>query len=113
MENDQEQISLANLKGGAAIEMFDRAMRQVIKNLADPNTEPKAKREITLKVTFQATEDRALVAMNVTCTPKLSSQRSLTTTALIQAGQMIENKPRQIGIFTDNVKPMERKQNDD
>lgn len=103
MSDEEKKISLVNLKGGAVVEMFDRCLDAILKNLSDPNTEPKARREIVLKAVFQATEDRAVIGMNISCTPKLTAQRPLITTAFIRGGEMIENKPRQMGIFTDNV----------
>jgi len=99
----EENMSLNNLKDGAIIEMFDHAMEEVLKNISDPNTEPKAKREINLKVVFQATDDRAIVGITASCNPKLTGQRELITTALVKNGQMIENKPRQMDLFVNNV----------
>ena len=38
MESNKEQISLANLKGGAALELFDFELQNVLENIMDPNT---------------------------------------------------------------------------
>ncbi len=47
MEANEEKISLVNLKEGAAIEMFDRAMQAVLENINDINTTLKP-REVNL-----------------------------------------------------------------
>jgi hypothetical protein len=99
MQEESEKISLSNSKGGAAVEMFDRAFDQALKNIGDPNTDAKAKRVITLQVTLQATEDRAIVGLSIACTPKLIGQRTITTSGLFQHGKFIENKPKQLDIF--------------
>ena len=52
-----EKLTLANLCGGAIQEKMDRAIEKVARNILDPNTDPKKKRSITLKLIFQPDED--------------------------------------------------------
>jgi len=47
------EVRLDTLGGGAAVELFEKELRKVIENIYDPNTEPDAKRTITLKATFK------------------------------------------------------------
>ena len=55
---EEKDVSLANIGQGAAIEQFDYELQRVLKNIMDPNTQAKAKRSITLKLTVQPSEDR-------------------------------------------------------
>lgn len=79
-EQDKLKLSLTNIKGGGAVEMFDRALAKVLENINDINTTLKP-REINLKVTFQPSDDRTLVAMSVACSPKLQGQEAEKLTA--------------------------------
>lgn len=56
-----EKLSLVNLGGGAAVEMFDEALEKVLENILDPNTEAKTKRVITLKMTISPAENRGVL----------------------------------------------------
>lgn len=50
---EKGEITLMTLGGGVAQELFAREMAKVLASIADPNTEPDAPREITLKVRFK------------------------------------------------------------
>jgi hypothetical protein len=56
--NDIRECSLATLLGGGAVERFDDEIKRVVENILDPNTEPKAKRSVTLTVTIEPTLER-------------------------------------------------------
>jgi len=45
----------------------------------DPNTEPKASREIVLKVNFKPDEDRDLAAVGVAVTSRLAGSKAFMT----------------------------------
>lgn len=49
----EERLTLATICGGAVQEKVDRALEKVAKNIIDPNTDPKKKRSITLKITLK------------------------------------------------------------
>ena len=49
MHTNEEKLTLSNLGNGAAVELFGIELRRVLKDVMDPNTDPKAVREITLK----------------------------------------------------------------
>ena len=82
MDDDRnDKISLLNLKGGAAIEMFDRQLQRVYNNIGDVNTSLK-EREIVLKVKIKPSKDRSLLAIQIDCPPaKLAGQEVEETTA--------------------------------
>jgi hypothetical protein len=55
---DEPSVSLQNLGGGAAIELFDLELQKVLENISDENTRPAVVREITLKVKIKPGDDR-------------------------------------------------------
>lgn len=57
MENDL--ITLGNICGGAVEELFQRELEEVLKNIGDVNTDPEAKRKITMEFTLKPFEDRS------------------------------------------------------
>lgn len=78
-EKDEGVLSLANLAGGAAVEAFDIQLEKVLENILDPNTNPTAVREVTLKVKIKPDENRAFGPMEFTCKPKFGDDKPITT----------------------------------
>lgn len=78
--DEKTPLSLTNIKGGAAVEMFDIALQKVLENMNDINTTLKS-REVNLKVTFTPSEDRTLFEITLDCTPKLAHQEGQRCTA--------------------------------
>lgn len=72
MNAEFEKLNLKNLCNGAAAELFDRELDQVLVNIADPNAKAKVARTITLTVTVLPTEDRSRGVVGVKCTSKLA-----------------------------------------
>lgn len=65
--------SLLETAEGAILERVDEEAKKVWLNLQDPNTDPKAKRTITLKLTFQAVDDaRQMITMQAEASSKLA-----------------------------------------
>lgn len=77
----EEEKDLSHLLGFlpqrelALLEMFREAERKVAENAADENTTAKAKREVTLKVTYDFSETRALNDATLASTTKLAAKR--------------------------------------
>lgn len=68
---DVVEVSLSNLQSGAVVELFDRALAEVLGNIRDQNTDPKAVRVIAIRVAFKPTDDQregALIAAKVSTT---------------------------------------------
>jgi hypothetical protein len=80
---DDGYVSLATLKGGAAIEAVDHALGEVWDNILDPNTAPRAKRSVTLKLTFSPTEDRESAGCNIEIASKLAPQAPMTAQIIV------------------------------
>lgn len=74
-----EKVSLTEIAGGALQEKFNRAFKNVIENLADPNTPFKEARKITMTLTFTQNEQRSDVNCDVHVTEKLSAQAHTKT----------------------------------
>lgn len=63
MHGELQEITLENVAGGIVPEMFERHLEDVLRDIDDPNTDPKAKRTITIEVTFSPSEDRRAAAV--------------------------------------------------
>lgn len=72
-------IDLKNLVGGALQEKFNMSFEKVAKNLLDPNTPFKNKRNIIIKLTFTQNEQRDNVKVDIDVTEKLSPSAPLET----------------------------------
>lgn len=83
---ESEKLSLVNLKGGACVEMFDRALDKVIENINDINTTLK-NREINMKVKFTPSEDRSFIAYTIQVDPKLQGQEPEKAMAVVKIDQ--------------------------
>ena len=80
---DDGYVSLATLKGGAAVEAVDYALGEVWENVLDPNTSAKAKRSVTLTLTFTPTEDRENAACTIEVKSKLANQAPMTAQIIV------------------------------
>lgn len=76
---EYSKITLDNVGNGVAAELFEREFRQVMKNIADVNTNPTATREITLKVLIRPTADRKDGTLSVKCASKLAPVQPYAT----------------------------------
>lgn len=108
VHTQDEMVSLLNIKGGAAIELFDIELKNVLFNILDPNTKPDALREIILKVKIKPDEDRFISQVTVECSSKLSSMSALSTQIVIdRQGGVIEAREllqTQKNLFEDSDK---------
>lgn len=90
-------ISMDRFKGGALLELFNRAMRQIASNIMDPNTDPEKARTLTIKMTFKPGKSRRSMktsfAANVSLAPPLAEETVMligqdTRTGNIQMGEI-------------------------
>lgn len=97
-----DSISLANLGKGAAIELFDFELQNVLNNIVDENTKPDAVREVTLKCKIKPDSDREWGAVEITATSKLAAVNSYPTQIIIGKergqGRATEHNPKQISM---------------
>ena len=82
MERKLEQVELSNLGGhGAMEEQLAASMEKIMDNIADPNTDAKALREITIKVKLRCTDDsRKTLRMDTVFQEKLAPRTAISGT---------------------------------
>ena len=71
--SDAENVTLLNLGGGVATELFDLELKKVMANIRDTNTDTKKVRRITLTVDFMPLPDRSGMTSQVNVQSKLAS----------------------------------------
>lgn len=76
-------VNLDSLAEGAVREKFNNALKEVTKNILDPNTKATAKRTITLKLTFEPGEDREIADVTVDYSTKLAPVKGVATRFVI------------------------------
>lgn len=80
MEN---MINLESFADGALAEKVNMALKEVLANITDPNTEYKTKRKLTIDMTFTAGEDRELTEVDIVAKTKLAPAKPLNTRIII------------------------------
>ena len=76
-------INLEQFADGVLAEKINMALKEVLGNIADPNTEWKTKRKLTLDMTFQSGEDRELTEVSIVAKPKLAPTKPLAAKIVI------------------------------
>jgi len=107
---NEEKLSLVNIEGGAAVEMFDLALQKVLENINDINTSDAA-REITLKVKVKPMdENRSIIVYSIVCPTKTCGQDPVKGVAdlRIESGRLAAfgRTPKQDGLPFTNVTSM-------
>lgn len=78
-----KDVKLDTVAQGAAPELWEDACHEVLENIADVNRDPKAKREILLKVTFEPSEDRETLVTTVDVVTKLAPRKGHAAAAYL------------------------------
>lgn len=88
---DLKRLTMETFANGAAIEMFDRELRDVLNNIDDINTKSEVKREVTLKFTIQPNAERDQARLFVEAKSKLAPIRDVGGNAYFgrDNGQMV------------------------
>ena len=76
-------INLETLAEGGLTEKVNMALREVLNNIADPNTDYKVKRKLTIDITFISQEDRDLALLDIQTKTKLAPPKSIGTKFVI------------------------------
>lgn len=77
------EVRLSSLMDGAADVLFADAFAEVLKNVEDPNADPKAKRKIVLTITVKPNEKRSDAALEMDCKTKLAALKPISSVALL------------------------------
>ena len=110
----KEQVSLETLGFGAAAEMFQAELEKVVFNIADPNTKPELKRNITLKLVVKPTKDRSMCAVEIHCDSKLAPVLPFESTMFVGVEHGVavasEYNPQQQQLFSKPEPAVEQQQ---
>lgn len=91
-----QTVGLENIGNGAAVEMFNNELKNLVENVIDPNTEHKKTRKITLEVCVKVSEDRKTVMGEIRVKKQLAGKKTFPVVAFIgeENGEpiMIESK---------------------
>lgn len=106
---DLDSVTLATIGGGAAEELFQAELDNVLNNILDPNTDPEAVRSITVKITFDPSNDREKCGVEVQASSKLAPNKCAKT--VVHLGRKhglavaYEFNPKQAKLFDDPAEP--------
>lgn len=105
--NEPRTITLESLADGAAEELFADALRRVLENIADPNTDWKKERKIVLTIGLNANDDdRRNGNVSVSCKTTLVGVKDVSTQVYYGKHEGIlgaVEAPRQIDMFPNPV----------
>ena len=79
----KNMINLESFANGALAERMNQALKEVLENIADPNTEWKTKRKLNLEMKFTTGEDRELTEVEIIAKTKLAPKSSVSTKIII------------------------------
>ncbi|OSB17459.1 replication terminator protein, partial [Clostridium botulinum] len=79
----EKMINLETFADGALAEKVNMALKEVLENIADPNTDYKTKRKLTVDMTFASGEDRELTEVSIVAKPKLAPTKPLAAKIVI------------------------------
>lgn len=88
-------LQLDTIADGSLNEKFQAEMKQVLKNLMDPNTSPKDKRKISINLIFTTNDQRSQVETEVAVKSALAAQTGFDTTILMgmnTKGEIVANE---------------------
>lgn len=78
-----DPLTLLNICNGAAAEIFDRELNQVLENIADINTSSEKRRKIVLTFDFKPYSDRSAAEVSLTCKSTLAPVNQINASAFI------------------------------
>lgn len=79
----EKMLNLETLANGGFAERVNQAVKEVLDNIADPNTSWKDKRKVNIEMIFEAKEDRDVTHVDVVAKVKLAPRQSIHTKILI------------------------------
>lgn len=76
-------LSFATLAGGGVEEKLQFALKEVAENIADPNTDAKKARKITMTLTLKPNEARTISNLDIDVKTSLAAPMGISTTLMI------------------------------
>ncbi len=108
MSEAYQKVDIVTLGSGSVVERINMELRKIFANISDINTDPKASRELQLKIKFVPTEDRQSAGMAVSCSSKLVSGEQLKGRIYLNGADAFESKPPVAGsLFDEERDPAE------
>jgi hypothetical protein len=107
-EDDDNRLTLSNLLGGAASELFDLELKKIISDIQDMSKKTKDPRKIVLEVVFKPDESAEISDISINCKSTFATYRSLASRAAFipssgggyDAVEMVV--PKQQSVFNDD-----------
>lgn len=100
-----DPISVATIKRGAAIEMVDDAIQQLLENIVDPNTDASAKRKVTLTISLSPDKERESMRVGLDVKSSFAPRETVGTIAFIahtaEGVVAVETNPNQRRLYED------------
>lgn len=108
------EVNIMELAKGAILEQIDHAIKLVLENILDPNTEVKTPRKLSINLTFKPDDKREIVSCSAQAKPTLAPIKPITTNIIVEAdrnghpmaAELTRNDPNQATMF---VEPEEQK----
>ncbi len=102
----ERKDSILDICNGALAEEVAVQMVRIAENLADPNTDAKAARKLTIDLSFKQDERRQVTAVSFKVTPKLAASRPIevnmtfgkNAAGVMMAAELVDNAG-QVDIF--------------
>lgn len=79
-----KRLELGTLNNGAATELFDREMKEIMENIEDVSTDPTEPRKITLEFIFTPNNSREMGVLEIKAKSKLASAQSTGSTFIMK-----------------------------
>ncbi|MDJ0702815.1 MAG: hypothetical protein QNJ46_05995 [Leptolyngbyaceae cyanobacterium MO_188.B28] len=76
-------VRIQEIADGEASKFFASAFERAVLNAVDPSTSHKAKRGLTIKFSFKPEQDRNMVAIAISCTPRIAGEKPKTTKIMV------------------------------
>jgi hypothetical protein len=98
-------INIGNVCDGAAVDAFEKKLRECLENICDLNTPATATRTVTLKIKLRPREDRVQIGAEFTCEASVASFVPKVSRLFIgrdEDGVLygLNEDPRQLTFFT-------------
>lgn len=99
---EYKPVSLSTIANGAAEELFQAELQEILENIQNINTDPESKRSITIQLVFQPNDDRRILKVGVAVKKNIAAVRGAAT--VLYTGdakrdgkfQALEHNPKQL-----------------
>ncbi|MEK4715361.1 replication terminator protein [Sporosarcina sp. FSL K6-5500] len=79
-------VDLNSFANGALAEKVNIELLKVLENIADPNTDPKKSRKVTVNITLKSNENRSLADVQIEAKCTIAPAKAIETAMIIDFG---------------------------